>query len=164
MKEQKLRQLIREIIEAEIDADGNLVGFAAPKSNKLSDFQAAATRGVEDMASILSTVVDDLNHEKVYSDMNDRKNHLLKTMFTGGRGKNQIKDTMTKFLSAQSESPNLTPEIYGKLELLKQVMKNASWLEAHKENLDKILSAINLHPQKFADVKQFIMPDLDENR
>ena len=71
---------------------------------------------------------------------------------------------MTKFLSAQSESPNLTPEIYGKLELLKQVMKNASWLEAHKENLDKILSAINLHPQKFADVKQFIMPDLDENR
>lgn len=157
MKKAELRQLIREIIEAEIDADGNLVGFAAPKSDKLSDFQAAATRGVEDMASILSTVVDDLNHENVYSDMNGRKNSLLKLMFTGGRGKNQIRDTMTKFLSQQSKLPNLTPEIYGKLELLKQVMGNASWLEAHKENADKILSAINLHPQKFTDIKPFVM-------
>ena len=81
MNKSKLRKLIREIIEAEIDAYGNLVGFTTPKNDKLTNFQAAATRGVEDMASILSTVVDDLNHENVYSDMNHRKNHLLKTMF-----------------------------------------------------------------------------------
>ncbi len=141
MKEQKLRQLIREIIEAEIDADGNLIGF----EDDTVDFKAEFTRGVDKMTSILSDI-------EGLEDLKPFRQEVLDQYLS----EENIDDTLKSF-ELGMEDPNDTPEIFGKVQMITEVIMNG------RRGTEEIIGrAINTMPGQFADVLPYLDDFYDE--
>ena len=137
----KLRKLLREIIEAEIDADGNLIGF----EDDTADFKAEFTRGVDEMTSILSDV-------EGLEDLKPFRQEVLDEFLS----EESIDDSLESF-EIGKENPNDTPKLFGKVQMITAVIMNG------RRGSEEIIGrAINTMPGQFADVLPYLDDFYDE--